>query len=153
MEFIIQKAVELGVTEITPVMTAYCVSRPDSKSMEKKLARYQKIALEASKQCGRGRIPQVHPLLNFDDAINRQTQKDISILFYECGGLPLQKLISPEQKKISVFVGSEGGFSKSEAERAEAAGLCLATLGNRILRCETAPIAGISIVMNLTGNM
>ena len=65
MEFIIQKAVELGVTEITPVMTAYCVSRPDSKSMEKKLARYQKIALEASKQCGRGRIPQVHPLLNF----------------------------------------------------------------------------------------
>ena len=49
-------------------------------------------------------------------------------MFYECGGLPLQKLISPEQKKISVFVGSEGGFSKSEAERAEAAGLCLATL-------------------------
>ena len=153
MEFILQKAVELGVTDITPVMTAFCVSRPDQKSLDKKLVRYQKIALEAAKLCGRGIIPRVHPMLDFQKALKEQDGFDISILFYEWGGEPLQKLVLPEQEKIAVLGGSEGGFSKTEAEQAEAAGVRFATLGKRILRCETAPLAGISIIMHLSGNM
>ena len=153
MEFIIQKAVELGAASVTPVLTSRCISRPDFKSMEKKLLRFQKIALEAAKQCGRGRIPQVRPLLSFDEMLLEQTRYDISIMFYECGGLPLQKLLMPQYREISLLVGSEGGFSETEAMQAEAGGMKTATLGKRILRCETAPVAGISIIMNLTGNM
>lgn len=153
MEFIIQKAVELGAASVTPVLTSRCISRPDSKSMEKKLLRYQKIASEAAKQSGRGMIPQVKPMLSFDEMLKEQAACDLSIMFYECGGVPLQKLPLPSQGNIAVLVGSEGGFSEDEAERACAAGMKQATLGKRILRCETAPIAGIAIIMNLTENM
>lgn len=153
MEFIIQKAVELGVTDITPVLTSRCVSRPDPQSMQKKQIRYQKIAFEAAKQCGRGVIPGVRPLLRFEQALAEAANFDLSIFFYECGGEYLQKIILPEKKSIALFVGSEGGFSEEEAALALSSGAAAATLGNRILRCETAPLAGISIVMNLTGNM
>lgn len=153
MELIIQKAVELGASDITPVLTSRCVSRPDPQSMEKKRARYQKIAFEAAKQCGRGVIPSVRPLLSFGQALAEAANFDLSIFFYECGGAFLQKIISPEKKDIALFVGSEGGFSEEEAAQAVATGAVAATLGKRILRCETAPLAGIAIVMNLTGNM
>lgn len=153
MEFIIQKAVELGVGSVTPVLTSRCVSRPDDRSMQKKLPRYQKISLEAAKQCGRGRIPQIRPMLTFEQMLAQQREYDISIMFYECGGLPLQKLLMPQHHKIALLVGSEGGFSEDEAKRAAECGMKIATLGKRILRCETAPLAGISIVMNLTDNM
>ena len=69
MEWIIQKAVELGISEVVPVLTERCISRPDEKSMEKKLLRWQKIAVEAAKQCGRSRIPTVCPLMSFSQAV------------------------------------------------------------------------------------
>ncbi len=153
MELIIQKAVELGVTDITPVLSARCISRPDPQSMQKKLVRYQKIAAEAAKQCGRGILPTVRPLLTFEQALSEASGFDLSIFFYECGGENLQKIISSDQREIALFVGSEGGFSEAEADLAAGAGAVAATLGKRILRCETAPLAGISIVMHLTGNM
>ena len=153
MEFIIQKAIELGAYSVTPILTSRCVSRPDTKSMEKKLVRYQKIAAEAAKQCGRGIIPLVKPLLSFENMLTEQAKHDISIIFYECGGVPLQKLSIPKEGNVAVLVGSEGGFSQEEVEKASAAGMKTATLGKRILRCETAPIAGISIIMNLTENI
>ncbi len=153
MEFIIQKAVELGAFSITPVLTDRCISRPDAGSMKKKIARYQKIAAEAAKQCGRGMIPEIRPLLSFDQMLGEMSRYDASIFFYEQGGQRLQQLRLPSCGEIAVLVGSEGGFSKSEADQATAAGMQTATLGKRILRCETAPIAGIAIIMNLTENM
>ena len=153
MDLIIQKAVELGVKDITPVLTSRCVSRPDPQSMGKKLSRYQKIAFEAAKQCGRGVIPAVRPMLGFEQSLAEAANFDLSIFFYECGGAFLQKIISPEKKDIALFVGSEGGFSKEEAALAVASGAVAATLGKRILRCETAPLAALAIIMNLTGNM
>lgn len=153
MEFIIQKATELGATAVIPVLSKRCVSRPDEKSAEKKRARYMKIAEEAAKQCGRGRIPEIGEMISFSAAVSAFSAKRTGILFYECGGEALGKIITPSVREIDVFIGSEGGFEKEEAELAQRAGIVPATLGTRILRCETAPVAALSILMNLTGNM
>lgn len=155
MDFIIQKAVELGVTEIVPTLTARCVSRPDDKSSKKKLERWNKIALQAAMQSRRGIIPQVMPIMKLYDAAGRAADTT-SIVCYELGGKPLGKLINPdnnEQRNISLFIGSEGGFESFEIDEIIACGGSAATLGNRILRAETAPIAALSVIMYLTGNL
>lgn len=151
MEFIIQKSVELGAAEIIPVLTSRCVSRPDAKSMAKKLERYRKIAAEAAKQCGRGIIPQVGELMTLEQAAKALPEK--SLVFYEGGGKRLSELVAPEDESWGVFVGSEGGFSPEEIALLESRGVCSATLGPRILRCETAPLCGLSVMLNLLGEM
>ena len=98
-------------------------------------------------------IPEIRPLLSFEQMLVEMERYDTAIFFYEQGGQRLQQLSLPVCGEIAVLVGSEGGFSSAEAEQATAAGMQTATLGKRILRCETAPIAGISIIMNLTENM
>jgi len=151
MELIIQKCVELGVSRIVPVLTERCISRPDKKSMSKKTERYQKIALEAAKQSGRGIIPEVCELVSLKEAVETLPEK--SIVFYENGGERLNKLVDEASKEIAVFVGSEGGFSMEEIEFLKQNGVVPATLGERILRCETAPICGISVILSLTGDI
>lgn len=152
LDFIIQKAVELGVYRIIPVQSSFCVARADSESFGKKLSRLNKIAFEAAKQCGRGIIPQVFNIISFRDAV--QMSKNIpSIIFYEGGGERVSTLISQEEKEVNIFVGSEGGFSKEEIELAVENNIHMATLGKLILRCETAPIVGVTIVLNHTQNM
>lgn len=151
MEFIIQKSVELGAAEIIPVLTSRCVSRPDAKSMAKKLERYRKIAAEAAKQCGRGIIPQVGELMTLEQAAKALPEK--SLVFYEGGGKRLSELVAPEDESWGVFVDSEGGFSPEEIALLESRGVCPATLGPRILRCETAPLCGLSVMLNLLGEM
>ncbi len=151
MEFIIQKSVELGAAEIVPVLTSRCVSRPDAKSMAKKLERYRKIAAEAAKQCGRGVIPKVGELVTLSQAAEMLPEK--SLVFYEGGGKRLAELVSPEDSQWGIFVGSEGGFSPEEIEFLKSHGVSPATLGSRILRCETAPLCGLSVMMNLLGEL
>ena len=153
MEFIVQKATELGASEIIPVLSKRCVSRPDEKTAAKKAIRYQKIAEEAAKQCGRGKIPEIKPMISFKEAIKAYSGDGCGILFYECGGETISKIVSENPSVINVFIGSEGGFEKEEAELAHDNGIALATLGKRILRCETAPVAALSVLMNLTGNL
>lgn len=153
MELIIQKAVELGAEEITPVLTRRCVSRPDKSSMEKKLLRYQKISEEAAKQSGRGRIPRVSPLLSFEEAVKELSALPLSLLFYEKGGEPLSGLLSRPASCIGLMVGAEGGFDPEEVRLAAGAGLRTATLGPRILRCETAPLCALSVILYATGNL
>ncbi len=151
MELIIQKCVELGVYKIVPVLTERCISRPDEKSMKKKVERYNKIASEAAKQSGRGIIPEVSGLLTLNDAV--KTLPKESIVFYENGGSSLKTLINENTSELGVFVGSEGGFSKDEIVFLEKNGVFPATLGKRILRCETAPICGLSVILSLTGDI
>lgn len=151
MEFIIQKATELGVSVIQPVLTSRCVSRPDEKSMKKKLERYRKIAQEAAGQSGRGIIPQVLPLITLSQAAEQMPAK--TIFFYEKGGERLSAIVTPQDKEIGMIVGSEGGFSQEEADFLAGKGAFTATLGARILRCETAPIAGLSVILSLTGDI
>ena len=147
LEFAVQKAVELGAAEITPVLTSRCISRPGDKAMDKKLARLQKIACEAAKQSGRGIIPKVKPLLSYEDALQEMGSFDLPILFYEESETSLGDILKPQPASVAVLIGSEGGFSQAEAAMAEAAGVLTAGLGKRILRCETAGVCALSVVM------
>ena len=154
METIVQKAVELGVFEIVPVLTSRCISRPDEKTMAKKRERLQKIADEAAKQCGRGKLPQVGELLSFKNAVKAMSTADVPLLFYEHATAPLKtSLEHAEGKTVAVLIGSEGGFSEEEAAYAVENGLLSVSLGPRILRCETAPAAALSVIMFATGEM
>lgn len=100
LELIIQKAVELGVDSITPVMTRRCVSKPDAKSMAKKLERYNRIALEAAKQSGRGKIPQVKPLLELNEALDEMAETSCPILFYENATAPAKEVIDQADRNL-----------------------------------------------------
>lgn len=152
MDYIIQKCVELGVSRIVPVISARCVSRPDNKSLKKKQERWQKIALQAGMQSRRGIIPQVCECVSFKEAVKLSEQNDKNIIFYEMGGESVRKILNEKVKSIGMFVGSEGGFEQSEVDSVIESGGTPATLGKRILRAETAPLAGLSIIMYETGN-
>ena len=153
MELIVQKAVELGVHEIVPYLSKNCVSRPDKT--EKKVVRWQKIADEAAKQCGRGILPRVAPVATVAEAIEQAAQCEIALFFYENEretGLR-DALVGGVGQTVSMLIGPEGGFDPREAEAAAQAGLKSVSLGPRILRCETAPIAALAAVMYAGGNM
>ena len=150
---IIQKSVELGVVRTVPVLTRRCVARPSTADFQKKLPRLQKIAQAAAKQAGRGCIPEVAPLYSFSQAIAEMQQAEQSLLFYEGGGVHLQELQLTGCRDLAIFVGSEGGLDPEEAEAAKQAGLQPVWLGPRILRCETAPLTALSVLLYLTGNL
>ncbi len=153
MDFIVQKAVECGACEVIPFISKRCVSRPDAKQLAKKTERWRRIAYEAAKQCGRGIIPSVGDTAAFSDLPGMISADNTGILFYECADTPLNKAVTEFTRNIDIVIGSEGGFEPSEAESLAAAGFKCVSLGKRILRCETAPIAAISVLMNMTGNM
>ena len=152
LELIVQKAVELGVTAIIPVITARSIVRVDGKDAEKKRVRLQRIAAEAAGQSGRGIIPTVEAPLSWKTALARLA-KENTLLCYEGGGEPIGTLISPADTTVSLVVGPEGGFDPAEVEAVTAVGGKIATLGPRILRCETAPLAALAVIMEKSGNM
>lgn len=152
MDYIVQKSVELGVSRIVPVLSARCVSRPNEKSMKKKIERWQKIALQAAMQSRRGIIPEVGDCVSFKTAAEQSSQNDKTIFFYEMGGACVKNILTDKPKRIGMFIGSEGGFEEAEAELVQSNGGIFATLGKRILRAETAPLAALSIIMYQTGN-
>lgn len=153
LEHVIQKATELGAFEIVAFPSARCVSRPDDKSLKKKVERWQKIAVSAAEQSGRGRIPQVVTVESYPAALKRAAQADKAILFYENEhALTLKMALEGEHfATISLLSGPEGGLEEKEVAMAQQAGLQVCTLGSRILRCETAPLCALSAVMYATG--
>ena len=154
LEYIIQKSVELGVSRIVPMLTRRCVSRPDERDFAKKLARLNKIAAEAAKQSGRGIIPQVTPIVSYKNALEMMKELDQNVLLYEEeGGVSFGEVDLTGAKTVGLVIGSEGGFDREEAEACTAVGAVQVWLGKRILRCETAPITALSILMFLTNNM
>ncbi|MEE0252510.1 MAG: 16S rRNA (uracil(1498)-N(3))-methyltransferase [Acutalibacteraceae bacterium] len=153
MDSVVQKAVEMGVTRIVPVLTQRCVSRPDQKSAQKKVERWQKISVEAAKQCGRGILPPVSPVTDFSAALRQAASESTILFFYEGGGQSLHQCIDPSCKSYSIFIGPEGGFAEEEVQLALDSGVKKATLGPRILRTETAPVAALAAIMLTTGNM
>ena len=152
-EHVIQKATELGAYEIVAFPSARCVSRPDEKSLAKKVERWQKIAASAAEQSGRGRIPQVVVLDSYKSALERAAKADLSILFYENERATTLRMALEEKPftSISLLTGPEGGLEEREVEQAKEFGLHICTLGNRILRCETAPLCALSAVMYASG--
>lgn len=152
MDYIVQKCVELGVSRIVPMLTSRCVSRPDEKSLRKKRERWQKIALQAAMQSRRGVIPEVADCVSFRQAAELSKENDKTVFFYELGGESVKKILTDDPRSIGIFIGSEGGFDPSEVELAVQNGAKTATLGKRILRAETAPLAAMSIIMYQTNN-
>ena len=139
LETVVQKAVECGAHSITPFMSERCIAKAGD-GFDKKLDRLNRIAYEAAKQCGRGIVPAVMPILSYEKMLSEALEADIPLFCYEADGtLPLGQLLKKDAIEISVIVGSEGGFSEKEAMLAKDKGLLLTGLGPRILRCETAP--------------
>ena len=151
MELIIQKSVELGVFEVIPLTVKRCVVKLDEKKASAKVKRWQGIAEAAAKQSKRGKVPTVHEVLNFKEALAYASSMEVKILPYELAeGMEktreLIKSIRPGQR-VAVFIGPEGGFDTKEVALAEEEDFLPATLGRRILRTETAGMALLSILM------
>lgn len=149
LEHVIQKATELGAGEIVAFPSSRCVSKPDEKSLKKKLERWQKIAASAAEQSGRGRIPQVRVVGSFREALQQAAQADKALMFYENEQAVTLKmaLSGGGYQTVSLLTGPEGGLEEKEVAQAREGGLQVCTLGKRILRCETAPLCALSAVM------
>lgn len=149
MDSIIQKSVELGASRIVPVLSHRCVAKGERND------RWQKIAEQAAKQCGRGIIPTVMPAVSYKEAVTGLATCDLSLFAYEeATDAPLANLLEDKNiKTAGVLIGPEGGFEPSEALLAKDAGIRVITLGKRILRTETAGAAVIAIVMHALGQM
>lgn len=148
LELIIQKAVELGVYQVIPVETKRSVVKLDEKKAKAKTARWQQIAEAAAKQSKRGIVPEVKEPMSFKNALELVKAMDVKLIPYELAeGMEktrqLIESVKPGQE-IAVFIGPEGGFDEAEIEAAVGAGLEPITLGRRILRTETAPLAVLS---------
>jgi 16S rRNA (uracil1498-N3)-methyltransferase len=142
------------------VISERCVSRPDDKSLEKKLGRWNKIALEAAMQSGRGIIPEILPAIEFSHALDEMLKNDFHFICYEDEkDTSLKQLCENANKTKRIyrthafFVGPEGGISVKEADLAKEKGIPCISLGKRILRTETAPLCVLSALMYETGNL
>lgn len=167
LELIIQKAVEVGVDCIVPTDSLNCVVKlNDNKAIDGKVQRWNKISLEAAKQCGRDDVPVVDEPVSFKEAVSRIKEMDLGILPYENErSHSIRDLLTYYSDKVQdtiskkgfctvgIIVGSEGGFDESEVKFAEENGLLICTLGKRILRCETAAIVTTSIVNYVLGDL
>lgn len=155
-DWIIQKSVELGAAELVLFPSARCVARVTPETLSKKLTRWQKISEEAAKQCGRDRIPPIRAMSTFADAAEAAGGASLPLFFYEAETRTgLRQALAEEDapRTISIFTGPEGGFTTEEATLAKHAGLRSVSLGKRILRCETAPLAALAAVMYHSGNL
>ena len=155
-DYIVQKAVELGVSEIIPVYSERCITKPGAGNDDKRITRLNRIAGEAAKQCGRGVVPEISEPLSFSDMIRDAGENCDAVLFcYENEKTEslysALKALSPslsekDPPRLGIIIGSEGGFSISEAKAVLDRGFPAVSLGPRILRCETAAIFALSSV-------
>lgn len=153
MDYIIQKSVELGVNTIVPVAMKRTVVK--LKNTSPKEQRWQRIAEEAAKQSMRGIIPSVESAVSFDDMVSAFREDTLYILPYENESHTRLKQVladNREYTKIGIIIGPEGGFEEDEVAKASQCGAHAVTLGPRILRCETAPVAAVAAVMYELGD-
>lgn len=151
MEWVIQKAVELGVTSITPLFTAHCVVKLDPVRLAKKHAQWQAIAISACEQSGRNQLPIIHSACFLDD-------------YLQACDATIKLVLHPDSAKawrdytfstadIALLIGPEGGLSDDEVEQAQTHGFQSLSLGPRILRTETAAIAALSVLQSISGDL
>ncbi len=136
---VIQKSVECGAFAIVPVATSRCTVKLSAADAEKKRARWQRIAEEAAKQCGRGIIPQVKPMISLSE-VPKNAENSLLLFCYEKGTKPLKDVLAKSDfnSDVSILIGPEGGFAEDEADFiTENHGICI-SLGKRILRTESA---------------
>ncbi len=151
MEFIIEKAVELGVHSIIPTEMEHCVVKLDAKKKLSKVERWQKIAISAAKQSKRNIVPKIHDCMTYESALEFAKKLDLLLVPYECAnGMSATKEALKKIKSgmsVGIVIGPEGGFAKDEIETAVNNGGAVISLGKRILRTETAAITALSMCM------
>jgi len=156
MDYAIQKSVELGAAAIRLFPASRCVVQYDEKGLQKKLPRWEKIALEAAKQSGRGLVPPVTAASTFSGAMTEAKRMDCPLFFYENETeQSFRKTLEQRSafQTASLVIGPEGGFTEEEAVQAKAIGLQVVSLGPRILRAETAPAAALAALLFYTGDL
>ncbi len=154
MDYVVQKAVELGVTEIVPVKSHNCVVRYDAKKAAARQVRWQKIAEEAAKQCGRTALTEVTPITDLSGLIKENSGTEI-VFCYENEDETTVKscLQAAKGKRLILLIGPEGGFTLDEAQAVQEAGGKAVTLGPRILRAETAAVAAVTVAQYENGDL
>jgi 16S rRNA (uracil1498-N3)-methyltransferase len=156
LDFVVEKATELGVQAIVPFASAFAVPKWDAKKIAMRTARWQKIALSAAKQCGRTQVPEILPLCDFEMLVKGEPEETLKLLFWENEGqqsLHEVRAKYPQTKSVLLAVGPEGGFAAQEAVLAKARGFEPVKIGRRILRAETAAVASLSLVQFLWGDL
>ncbi|GFM83028.1 ribosomal RNA small subunit methyltransferase E [Pseudomonas cichorii] len=148
MDWAIQKATELGVTEITPIVSERCEVRLKDERAEKRQAHWQQIAISACEQCGRSVVPVIHPPMPLADWLKR-TEADLKLVLH-----PVAEALTSHEKPttLAFLIGPEGGLNDAEVEQAREAGFHAARLGPRVLRTETAPVVALSVAQQLWGD-
>jgi len=156
MDFVVEKATELGVGAILPFTSSFTVPKLDDRKIAKRSDRWRKIALSAAKQCGRTHVPEILPLCEFDQMIAGAGERQLKLLFWEKETAQSLRQVHDSNfaaPAILVVIGPEGGLSSAEAELALAQGFHSVHLGRRILRAETAAVTALSLVQFLWGDL
>lgn len=154
MDDVIQGLTQVGITRWIPFFCERSIPLPDAKALSRRMERWQTIAKETIKQCQRSRVVEISFPMTFDRILEMATEFDHCIAFWEQGGKSLSQLTPDKgRNQTLVLIGPEGGFSKSEINRASANGFIPYTLGPRILRAETASLCGAALVQHRLGDM
>lgn len=156
MDFVVQKAVELGVDAIHPVMSSNCVVKYDKQKQEKRRQKWQAISDEAAKQCARTRLPVIQPICTLEEDVSKLKKNGTEILFcYENEEKTSSReaLSAMNGSDYAVIIGPEGGFTLDEASMLRDIGAVPVTLGPRILRAETAALAALTVLQHDKGDL
>lgn len=148
MDWAIQKATELGVNAITPLVSERCEVRLKDERADKRMAHWRQVMISACEQCGRSSLPELHAPLTLTQW-QEQVQADLKLLLHPLAA-PLTSHARPA--RLAVLIGPEGGLSDAEVSAASAAGFQPARLGPRVLRTETAPVVALAIAQHLWGD-
>ena len=150
MDLTVQKAVELGVSAIHPLVTQRSVVRLSGERARKRVEHWRKVAIHACEQCGRNRIPQIREIASLNDFLHKTKADALRLTLSPNGGIPFKRL--KPQDTVVLLVGAEGGFTPEEEQRARAAGFEPVALGRRILRTETAGLTALAAMQTLWGD-
>jgi 16S rRNA (uracil1498-N3)-methyltransferase len=155
MDYVIQKATELGIRRIVPFFSSRSVPLLEKSKRLERQHRWERITVEASKQCGRAILPEVRPLQDYDEMLRLVPADVLRFILWEREGVPLKQVLkrSPEKKKVFFIVGPEGGLSEAEVEESKKTGFVPVTLGKRIVRAETASLCLLSILQYEWGDI
>lgn len=148
MDWAIQKATELGASEITPIVSERCEVRLKDERADKRMSHWRQVAISACEQCGRSVLPQINPPLLLADWLT-QVEAELKLVLHPVAE-PLQSHAKPDS--LAFLIGPEGGLSEAEVQRAIGAGFHPARLGPRVLRTETAPVVALSVAQQLWGD-
>lgn len=149
MDWAIQKAVELGVSEITPLFTERCEVKLQGERADKRQAHWQQVAVSACEQCGRSVVPTIHPPVNLQEWMS-SLAAELKLVLHHRTEQDLDQL--PPPTSLALLIGPEGGLSADEIQQAESAGFIAASFGPRVLRTETAPVVALSLAQQRWGD-